>query len=137
MSLARLLALVQGAYYVATGLWSLVHLESFLWVTGPKTDVWLVRTVGALVVVAGSALLLAARRPQPVREVVLLAIGCALALALVEVFYVANGTIRSIYLGDALVEALLALAWVQDWWRSKKKGGGEGAARGAAAELDA
>jgi hypothetical protein len=49
---------VQGAYYLATGIWPLVSVETFQWVTGPKTDHlpsgyeadhWLVMTVGVLV----------------------------------------------------------------------------------------
>ena len=35
--------------YLATGLWPLFNIESFQQVTGPKTDLWLVRTVGVLV----------------------------------------------------------------------------------------
>jgi hypothetical protein len=42
----RILAL-QALYYLATGLWPLVHLPSFEAVTGPKTDDWLVHMVGA------------------------------------------------------------------------------------------
>ena len=48
---AAILALVQGAFYAATGLWALVDLGSFMAVTGPKTDHWLVKTVGILVTV--------------------------------------------------------------------------------------
>jgi hypothetical protein len=39
---AAAVALVQGAFYVATGVWALVDLDSFMAVTGPKTDLWLV-----------------------------------------------------------------------------------------------
>ena len=45
------LAMIQGAYFLATGIWPLLHLASFMRVTGPKTDRWLVKTVGALVAV--------------------------------------------------------------------------------------
>lgn len=39
----------QGIYYVASGLWPLLHMRSFEAVTGPKRDKWLVNTVGALI----------------------------------------------------------------------------------------
>ena len=52
----RGLAGLQAAYYVGTGLWSLVHRRSFERVTGPKREYWLVRTVGALAVAIGAAL---------------------------------------------------------------------------------
>jgi hypothetical protein len=59
---ATTLSLVQGAFYAATGLWALVDLDSFMAVTGPKTDHWLVKTVGILVTVIGGVLLVAWRR---------------------------------------------------------------------------
>ena len=57
---SRLLAGIQGLYYLITGIWPLVHMESFLAVTGPKTDLWLVQTVGALIAVIGAMLLASA-----------------------------------------------------------------------------
>jgi hypothetical protein len=41
------LAIGQGAYFVATGVWPLVHIRWFEAVTGPKVDKWLVGTVAA------------------------------------------------------------------------------------------
>jgi hypothetical protein len=34
---ASALALIQGVFYAATGLWALVDLDSFMTVTGPQT----------------------------------------------------------------------------------------------------
>src|SRR4051794_2064938 len=45
-----------SAYYFATGLWPIVHLRSFVALTGPKRDTWLVQTFGALVAATGVAL---------------------------------------------------------------------------------
>jgi hypothetical protein len=109
---ARLLALVQGVFYAATGLWALVDLDSFMAVTGPKTDRWLVKTVGSLVTVIGAVLLFAWRRDGIAAEVVLLAVGSALSLAAIDVVYVSDRTIAPIYLLDAAAEVGLALAWM-------------------------
>ena len=109
---APALALVQGAFYAATGLWALVDLDSFMAVTGPKTDHWLVKTVGALVTVIGAVLLLAWTRRRVPAEVVLLAMASALSLAAIDVVYVSSGTILPIYLLDAVAEVGLALAWI-------------------------
>src|SRR4051794_14622821 len=38
VSLFRVLLWVQGVYYFVTGVWPLVSIETFLMVTGPKTD---------------------------------------------------------------------------------------------------
>jgi hypothetical protein len=109
---APALALVQGLFYAGTGLWALVDLDSFMAVTGPKTDRWLVKTVGILVTVIGAVLLLAWRRARVPAEVVLLAAGSALSLAAIDLIYVSNGTISPVYLLDAAAEVGLVLAWI-------------------------
>jgi hypothetical protein len=109
--LARVLALGQGAFYLLTGLWAIVHLRSFEAVTGPKTDDWLVRTVGVLVTVIGLVLMLAWRRRRVVPEVGVLAAGSALGLAGIDLVYALGGVISPVYLLDALVELVLAGLW--------------------------
>jgi hypothetical protein len=104
-------ALVQGGFYVLTGVWALVDLDSFMAVTGPKTDLWLVKTVGALVTVIGGVLLTAGWRRRVTRDVLLLGIGAALSLATIDVVYVAAGQISRIYLLDAVAEVGLAIGW--------------------------
>jgi hypothetical protein len=111
-----LVALAQGVYFSLTGVWPLVHLRSFLAVTGPKVDLWLVKTVGAIVAVVGLALLLAARSGRVTPEVVLLGVGSAVALAAVDVVYVTKRVIPKIYLLDAVGEVVLILAWGVAWW---------------------
>jgi hypothetical protein len=112
----RTLALVHGAYYVATGIWSLVDIRSFQRVTGPKTDLWLVRTVGSLVAVGGGVLCYAGARRRRTPEAALLAVGSALALAGIDVYYTARGRIRPIYLADAAAELGLVAGWLR-WGR--------------------
>jgi NADH:ubiquinone oxidoreductase subunit K len=102
----------QGLYFFATGVWPLVHMESFLAVTGPKTDLWLVRTVGVLIAVIGFALLVAAFRRQTGAEVRTLAIGSALGLAAIDVIYVTLGVIPPVYLLDAVAEGVLITGWM-------------------------
>ena len=109
---APLVALIQGVFYACTGLWALVDLDSFMAVTGPKTDRWLVKTVGILVTVIGGVLLLAWRRGAVPAEVVLLAVGSALSLTAIDIVYVSNRTISPIYLLDAAAEVGLVLAWI-------------------------
>ena len=111
------IALMQGAFYLATGLWPLIDIGSFQAVTGPKTDLWLVRTVGVLVTVIGAMLVTAARRQQLGAEAVLLAVGSALGLAAIDVVYVLSGTISRIYLADAAAEIGLSAMWAFAWWR--------------------
>ena len=111
-------AAVQGVYYLATGVWPLVHVESFLAVTGPKTDLWLLYTVGALIAVVGVVLLLAARSGRVTPEVARLAVGSALALTAIDVTFVARRVIDPIYLADAAAEVVLVLWWAVAWNRA-------------------
>jgi hypothetical protein len=109
-------AAVQGSFYLATGVWPLVHIDSFQAVTGPKTDLWLVDTVGLLVAVIGGVLLVAALRRRVTAEVGLLAVGAALALAGIDVVFVSREVIRPVYLADAAVELALVAWWGVGWF---------------------
>lgn len=106
------LARAQGLYFALTGLWPLVSMRSFEAVTGPKTDRWLVRTVGVLVAVAGASLLVASRRPRTPVESAVLAVGAATGLATIDAVYATRGRIARVYLLDAVVEALLVVGWL-------------------------
>src|SRR5690349_12706339 len=89
---------VHGIYFFGTGIWPILHMRSFLAVTGPKQDLWLVRTVGALIAVIGVALFFARETPF------ILAIGSSVSLAFVDVYYVARRVIAKVYLLDAVPE---------------------------------
>jgi hypothetical protein len=106
------LAVIQGVFYLATGIWPLVDIASFQVITGPKTDLWLVKTVGVLVTVIGAVLLVAGRRRRITEEIVLLAAGSALGLAGIDLVYALSGRISAVYLADAGVEIGLAALWL-------------------------
>lgn len=113
MHARRALAMGQGAYYALTGIWSLVDIHSFQRVTGPKHDVWLVKTVGTLVTAVGAALMIAAWRDEVTPQTAALAGGCAVGLAGIGAWYATRGVISKVYLADAAVEAGLAAAWLR------------------------
>jgi energy-converting hydrogenase Eha subunit E len=106
---------VQGAYYLLTGLWPLVHLASFEAVAGPKVDDWLVHMVGLLAAVIGAALIVAARREHRTPDIMVLAVGSASAFTAVDVWYTFRGQIAPIYLADAVVEMglFVLLLWTR------------------------
>ncbi len=110
--LATVLLWGQGLYYLVTGVWPLVSLETFEIVTGEKLDDWLVQTVGVLIFVVALVLLTAAWRRTRTLEVVLLAAGSALALTGVDVVFVSLEVIPPIYLVDAASEVPLILGWL-------------------------
>jgi hypothetical protein len=105
-----------GGYYLASGIAPFASRRAFEAVTGPKQEWWLVQTVGALVTVAGAAMVSSAARRRVTPEIVGLSAGCAATLTAIDVIYVARGRIRPTYLLDAAVEvaALAALAAGRD-----------------------
>jgi hypothetical protein len=106
---------VQGVYYVLTGLWPLLNLNSFQAVTGPKHDLWLVQTVGVLVFVIGATLCLAAYRRHSTAEIVCLAVASAVGLMGIDVVFVMQRVISPVYLLDAVAEVGLVALWVYGW----------------------
>ena len=103
---------MHGGFYVVTGVWPLVSMRSFEAVSGPKTDRWLVKTVGVLITAIGGVLVLAGRRDRVTPEVALLGAAAAAGLASIDVVYVAKGRISPVYLLDAAAETALITAWV-------------------------
>jgi hypothetical protein len=117
--LLRIVAVGQGAYYVATGIWPLISRRAFERVTGPKADFWLVRMVGILVAVIGATLISAGTGRRITPETALLAVGSAGGLAGVDVFYSAQGRISPVYAVEAVAEFALIAPWalLSKGWR--------------------
>ncbi len=109
----RYVAIGQGAYYLVSAFWSMVSMRSFQWVTGPKTDIWLVRTVALLLMVIGTVLTIAGFRKRTWPESPLLGMGSAATLAGIDIVYTAKGRISRIYFLDALVELGFLVAWAR------------------------
>ncbi len=104
-------ALLQGVFYLVTGLWPLLDIQSFLKVTGPKTDLWLVKTLGVLISVIGVVLGSAGVQRSVSRDLALLGGGSAAALTAIDVIYVARRRISPVYLLDAVTELALIVGW--------------------------
>src|SRR5690348_5518371 len=102
--LLSVVAVVHACYYVFTGVWPLVHMRSFVAVTGPKTDLWLVNTVAVLVIAIGLPIGVAGARGTIDAEVLVLAVGAAIGLAAIDITYVVKRVIAPIYLTDAVAE---------------------------------
>jgi hypothetical protein len=95
--------IAQGGYYVITGVWPLIHVASFMYVTGPKTDIWLLKMTSLLITSIGIYLLAGVRE----KNTKLLAVLAAISFTIIDVYYVFAGVISRVYLGDALIEILL------------------------------
>ena len=123
-TLERSLCWGQGVYYLLTGLWPIISVESFQQVTGRKTDHlvtgrdadhWLLNSVSALIVANAVVFLAAAWRGRISIDVRNLAVATAVALTSIDVIYVYRRAIFPIYLADAFVEIVLILGWLFLW----------------------
>ncbi|MDH6566262.1 hypothetical protein M2160_001283 [Streptomyces sp. SAI-117] len=113
---ADTLAVTHGLFNLVGGLWPLVHLRSFEWVFGPKTDVWLQMTTGGLLASAGAAQLAAAPGPQGPAQARRIGLGTAVTLLAVDLVYVPKGRIRPTYLLDAAMQT----GWIGAWLRAAR-----------------
>ena len=111
----------QAFYYLFAGVWPLVDAASFAAVTGPKSDLWLVQILAAVLAVIGSAMLIAAVRRALTPEIATLGIGVSLTLCTADFVYLLNRRIPLVYLADALIEALLLAGWIYCLYRSRAK----------------
>ena len=103
---------VQGIYYLLTALWGLIDINSFMEVTGPKTDIWLVKTVSVLLFPIIICLFAGLSPQQPPITVILVGISASAAFAFIDFYYTADDTIRWVYAVDGCVQAVLLLLWL-------------------------
>jgi hypothetical protein len=106
--IVRTMLRIQGVYFLITGIWPVLHIESFMWVTGPKVEIWLVKTLGLMFACMGLGFLTWKHFGK--RDLIL-PFSCALCLAAIDIHYWANGTISAVYLADAALELLFGSYW--------------------------
>ena len=107
----RRVAAAQAAYFTATGVAPFVSRRAFEAATGPKSEWWLVQTVGLAVTAVGAGLAEAARRDAVSRELAIVAVGTAAGLGAIDVIYVKRGRLRWTYLLDAVAEGAILVGW--------------------------
>src|SRR4051794_24391332 len=105
---------LQGAYFVTTGLWPVLHLRSFEAISGPKKERWLVKTFGLLIAAMGGALLVGARSRPLSAETRFLGIASAIGFIAADTYYAGiRRRISPVYLADAVAELGLLAAWLR------------------------
>src|SRR5690606_14864846 len=100
--------LVQGIYFVVTGIWPLLNMASFITATGPKQDTWLVEMVGLLSTSIGVTYIVASLRRREVP--VLLGYLVSFSFLVMDLIYVMSGEIDQIYLVDAGIQTAFIIA---------------------------
>ncbi len=120
INMARL-AIIHGIFYMLPGIWPILHMDSFIAVTGPKVDLWLVRTVGMLIFFIGAGIFAAGIRKQVTISIIIIAAGAAFGLMVIDVTYVWLDVISPIYLLDAVAEFILFILWITLVFKSDTK----------------
>lgn len=107
MKSVRLVLALQALYYLIMALWPIFHIESFMDVSGPKTDIWLVKTVAVLLLSIAIALLSGIILKTNFGPVIILAIASCIGFIIIDCYYVSAGVISRIYLVDTVLEMVL------------------------------
>jgi hypothetical protein len=111
-TIQKALLLSQGFYTFATAVWALIDIESFMVVTGPKTDIWLVKTVSVVLVPIGVSLILPAFFPSTFWQPFVIGALSAVGLAMIDFYYSSNDIISDIYFWDGILQCLFLLCWI-------------------------
>jgi hypothetical protein len=102
----------QGAYTFLTAIWPIVDIESFMEISGYKTDIWLVKTVSILLLATSISFLIDTLSNRLNVPITMLALVVAIGMAYVDFYYSLNGTIRKIYMLDDFIEILFTIGWL-------------------------
>jgi hypothetical protein len=98
--------LIQGIYFLVTGLWPVFNIKSFEKVSGEKTDKWLVKTLGLLIIAVAVVLIFSTESTK------MLGISSAAALAIADFYYSVTNRISKVYLIDGLIEVVIIGLWL-------------------------
>jgi hypothetical protein len=111
MKLFKTLVWTQSTYMLITAVWPLVDIKSFMVVTGPKTDIWLVKTVGALLIPVSLTLFYQSVSKEKITAIILGG-STALAFMSIDFYYALNDTISDVYLADGFLQLIFFIAWL-------------------------
>lgn len=110
--LYKALLWIQGLYTFLTALWALIDIDSFMAVTGPKSDIWLVKTVSTVLLAIAIALLSYVFIKTDPLPAILLGFFTSAGLAAIDFYYTGRAVISPVYALDGIAEVIFALAWV-------------------------
>lgn len=111
MKKKHFIPILQGLYFIITGIWPLVHIESFLYITGYKTDIWLVKTVGILILPYSILCFYTIINMKRNTAIAIVNMMCCLGLAWVDLYYYLRGIISWVYLIDFALEMIFSAYW--------------------------
>lgn len=121
MKLFRPLIVVQSIYILITAIWPLVHIESFMRVTGYKEDIWLVKTVGALLIPVGTCLGMHLFIRTDYRTALVLGSFTAIAFSCIDFYYALKDVIADIYMADGVLQLVFLSVWIYIFFINRQR----------------
>lgn len=112
MKTFRILLWTQCIYTLITAVWPILDIQSFMEVTGYKTDVWLVKTVGALLIPVAACMGTHLFIRSDHTPVFVLGAFTAIAFICIDFYYALNDVIPDIYLADGVVQVIFLITWI-------------------------
>jgi hypothetical protein len=110
--LFTLLLWIQGLYTVLTALWGLLHIKSFMIVTGPKNDIWLVKTVSVVLLAIGCTFITHAITRNAKSPAIVLGLFTSFGLAVIDFYYATADMISPVYMADGIIETIFGAVWI-------------------------
>lgn len=102
---------IHGLFYIVTGIWSVVHLRSFMDFTDNYADPFKTQVNGALFSILGSYFLYSSlTNINPIT--IITAVASALTVSLFDFVYLIRNETTKIFFLDALIEGLLAIIYL-------------------------
>jgi hypothetical protein len=112
LKLYKALLWIQGLYTLLTALWGLIDIDSFMAVTGPKNDIWLVKTVSVVLLAIAAALITYHFIQGDPLPAMVLGLLTSAGLAAIDFYYSGRKVISTVYALDGIAEVAFAFVWV-------------------------
>ncbi|HEY6974642.1 MAG TPA: hypothetical protein VH396_00040 [Chitinophagaceae bacterium] len=91
-------------------------------VTGPKTDIWLVKTVSLLLLSVSLCFITGLLIKTDRRPLIILATACCISLASIDFYYAGKKIISPVYYVDGILQLIFLFVWIIILPRIKKQG---------------
>jgi energy-converting hydrogenase Eha subunit E len=112
MKLYKTILIIQGIYTSITALWAIVDIGSFMKVTGPKNDIWLVKTLSVILLAIGLTFISHSFQHKISLPAITLALSTSLSLAIIDFHYVSEGVISRVYSADGIIQVIFFVFWI-------------------------
>jgi hypothetical protein len=112
ITLFKVVMCVQVFYMLLTSVWSLVNIDSFMFVTGQKTDIWLVKMMAVLLIVISGNMLFYFKTSTNELPVIMQGGFTAAGLTIIDFYYTGRGIINPFYGYDGLFQAAFLGLWI-------------------------